>query len=47
MMMSWPAPAAYSAAMRAGISRWGMWSTRTLTLFFWPHASASLSNRTS
>src|SRR5215831_11231956 len=42
MMMSWPAPAAYSAAMRAGSSRCGMWSTRTLTPFWSPHSLVNL-----
>ena len=45
--MSWPAPAANSAAIRAGISRWGMWSTRTFTPFFSPHSPANLSNQVS
>ena len=46
-MMSCPAPAANSAAIRAGISRCGMWSTRTLTPFFSPHWAENLSNQTS
>src|SRR5215470_3023700 len=46
-MMSWPAPAANSAAMRAGMSRCGMWSTRTLTPFFSPHSLAKLSYQVS
>src|SRR5262245_49261615 len=46
-MMSCPAPAANSAAMRAGMSRCGMWSTRTLTPFFSPHSLAKLSYQVS
>src|SRR5215510_5096337 len=46
-MMSWPAPAANSAAIRAGMSRCGMWSTRTLTPFFSPHSLANLSYQAS
>src|SRR5438128_7102663 len=33
--------------MRAGMSRWGMWSTRTLTPFFSPHSLANLSYQAS
>ena len=36
-IMSWPAPAANSAAVRAGRSAWLMWSTTTLTPFCSPH----------
>jgi len=42
MMISWPAPAANSAAIRAGSSRCGMWSTRTLTPFLSPHSFVNL-----
>ncbi|HKA96489.1 MAG TPA: hypothetical protein VKD66_09500 [Streptosporangiaceae bacterium] len=46
-IMSWPAPAANSAAVRAGRSAWLMWSTTTLTPFCWPHFFAHGSNHVS
>src|SRR4029450_12005277 len=46
-MRSWPCPAWISAAVRAGISAWLMWSTVTLTPTCFPHSCTKGSNHLS